>query len=57
MGYFKRVRNELKRVTWPSFKEVVRYTWVVILSIVLFGAYFGVIDLGFSELMKWFTSL
>lgn len=57
MGYLKRVSKELKRVTWPSFREVTRYTWIVILSIVLFGAYFAGIDLGFSQLINWFLSL
>ncbi|MCW6676176.1 preprotein translocase subunit SecE [Aerococcaceae bacterium NML180378] len=57
MGYLKRVNKELKRVTWPSFREVTRYTWVVILSIILFGAYFAGIDLGFSQLINWFLSL
>lgn len=52
MGYFKTVRQELGKVTWPSGREVTGYTWVVILSIVLFGLYFGGIDLGLSELIQ-----
>jgi preprotein translocase subunit SecE len=37
------VRNELKRVTWPSSKEVYATTFVVILVSIVFGLYlFGV---------------
>jgi preprotein translocase subunit SecE len=37
------VRNEMKRVTWPSRKEVYATTFVVILTSMFFGLYlFGV---------------
>lgn len=57
MGYVKGVFQELKRVSWPSFGEVNRFTWTVIAMIVLFGLYFGGLDLGFSTFINWFVSL
>ena len=27
--YFKGVKSELKKVTWPSFKQVIKNTWTV----------------------------
>ena len=40
------MRNELKRVTWPSRKEVYATTVVVILTSVFFGMYLFALDLG-----------
>ena len=43
------VRNELKRVTWPSRKEVYATTFVVILTSIFFGTYLWMVDLALSE--------
>ena len=41
--FLSEVRNELKRVTWPSRKEVYATTVVVIVTSIFFGIYlFGV---------------
>ena len=37
--FLAEVRNELKRVTWPSQKEVYATTFVVILFSVVMGIY------------------
>ncbi len=42
--FLAEVRNELKRVTWPSQKEVYATTVVVILFSVFFGLYLFVLD-------------
>jgi preprotein translocase subunit SecE len=42
--FLSEVRNELKRVTWPSQKEVYATTVVVILTSVLFGLYLFILD-------------
>ena len=47
------VRNELKRVTWPSQKEVYATTVVVILTSVFFGLYLFVLDLGLARVVDW----
>jgi preprotein translocase subunit SecE len=47
------VRNELRRVTWPSRKEVYATTFVVIVTAVFFGAYLALLDLGFGTLVQW----
>jgi preprotein translocase subunit SecE len=39
------VRNELKRVTWPSKKEVYAATIVVILFSILLGTFLWLVDL------------
>ena len=42
--YYGELRNEMKRVTWPSRKQVEGTTAVVIVTVFLFGAYFAVVD-------------
>jgi len=47
------VRNELKRVTWPSRKEVYATTVVVILTSIFFGVYLFVVDYGLNNAFQW----
>ena len=51
--FLAEVRNELKRVTWPSQKEVYATTVVVILTSVFFGLYLFVIDFGIDAVVSW----
>ena len=47
------VRNELKRVTWPSQKEVYATTVVVILTSIFFGVYLFALDFGIDRVVTW----
>ena len=51
--FLSEVRNELKRVTWPSQKEVYATTVVVILTSIFFGVYLFVLDFGLNSLVQW----
>ena len=51
--FLSEVRNELKRVTWPSQKEVYATTVVVILTSIFFGVYLFVLDYGLNSLIQW----
>jgi preprotein translocase subunit SecE len=51
--FLSEVRNELKRVTWPSQKEVYATTVVVILTSAFFGIYLFVLDYGLLRLVQW----
>jgi preprotein translocase subunit SecE len=51
--FISEVRNELKRVTWPSQKEVYATTVVVILTSAFFGVYLFVLDFGLNNLVQW----
>ena len=43
--FLAQVRNEMERVTWPSWKDVQATTLVVIVTCVVFGLYLWGIDL------------
>ena len=51
--FLSEVRNELKRVTWPSQKEVYATTIVVIVTSIFFGLYLFLIDLGIDKVVRW----
>ena len=43
-GFLKDVRSELKRVTWPTKQDVLRWSVVVVVALVFFGVYVAVLD-------------
>jgi preprotein translocase subunit SecE len=51
--FLAEVRNELKRVTWPSRKEVYATTLVVILVSIFFGVYLWGVDMILAEAVQW----
>lgn len=53
--YFREVRLELKKVTWPSRQEAVSSTVVVLVTVLFFTAYIGLLDTLFVYLIKLFT--
>ncbi len=46
--YFREVKSEMKKVIWPSRKQVVNNTTVVIAAVVLIGIFIWVLDAVFQ---------
>ena len=59
-NYFGELQQEMRRVTWPSWKQVRATTGVVIAAVFLFAAYFFVVDQfvsnGISKVFHFFTT-
>ena len=53
---FRETRAEVRKVTWPSRKELLQHTEVVITSIILVGAVLWVVDLAFGQVLNLFLS-
>jgi preprotein translocase subunit SecE len=57
--YFRDVRVEMKRVTWPGRMEIQGTTAMVIITTFLFGFYFWICDSVFQytvgRVLSWFT--
>jgi preprotein translocase subunit SecE len=51
--FLTEVRNELKRVTWPSQKEVYATTIMVIVTSVFFGVFLWLVDLTLTAAVGW----
>ena len=45
IGFYNDVTSELKRVTWPSKKEVYGTTVVVLVTVFFFGFYLFLVDI------------
>ena len=50
--FLKEVQSELKKVRWPSQKELVKLTTVVIIVTVIVSIYIGGLDFIFAKLME-----
>ncbi len=43
-GFLKEVRAEMRRVTWPTKQDVLRWSVVVVAALLFFGVYVTVLD-------------
>ena len=48
--------HELKKVTWPTKKELINYSLVVLAFMVAMGIIIGLIDFGAGALVNLFIS-
>ena len=51
-NYFEELQMEMRRVTWPSWKQVRATTVVVIVAVFAFAAYFAVVDQVVNSLVQ-----
>ncbi len=49
--FYRQVIAELRKVIWPTRKELVTYTTVVIVFVLVIIAYVSLLDLGFGQLV------
>ncbi|MBQ4061938.1 MAG: preprotein translocase subunit SecE [Christensenellaceae bacterium] len=52
----KDIISELKKVTWPSRKDLISYSVAVLVFIVILAVVTGLIDMGLGALLKLVTS-
>ncbi len=57
IGFLRETYSELKLVVWPTRKEVIRLTLIVITLSVLVGLYIGGIDFIFAKAMELILSM
>jgi preprotein translocase subunit SecE len=50
--FLREVKVELKKVTWPSRKQTVGSTIVVIVLVMIISLFLGVVDFGISSLIR-----
>jgi preprotein translocase subunit SecE len=55
--FFKEVKIEVKKVTWPNRDEVTNYTIVVIFIVILISVFIGVIDKIFGLFLEMFLRI
>lgn len=50
--YFREMKSELKKVVWPTFKQVKNNTGIVIVALILVGVIIAVLDFFFQFLVN-----
>ena len=53
---FKNMWRELKKVTWPTRKDLLNYTLIVLAFMVFMGVVIGLLDMGSSRLIALMIS-
>lgn len=51
--YFREVVYELRKVVWPSRKQTIGTTAVVLVVVIMFGVYLGIVDAVLSRLVRF----
>ena len=51
--FLREVKIELKKVTWPSRKETLASTAVVIILVVIISSFLGLVDMGLFTLIRF----
>ena len=54
--YFRELKSEMKKVTWPTKDQLIRQTLVVVVAIIIIGAFIFALDLLFGYLTKLFLT-
>jgi len=52
LQFLREVKVELKKVAWPSRKQAMGSTIVVIMLVLLVSVFLGIVDIGLSSLIK-----
>jgi preprotein translocase subunit SecE len=51
--YLRQVRAELRKVAWPTRKEVLRYATIVLIALLLLTGLIFLLDLAFGKGVIW----
>jgi len=51
--FFRQVRQEVKKVTWPTRKEVMQVTTIVLVIVALAAAFFFMVDVVLAAAVKF----
>ena len=49
---FKELKSEIKRITWPNMKEVLKKTGITLLVCAIMSVIIGIYDLVFSWIIR-----
>jgi preprotein translocase subunit SecE len=47
--FLREVRGELRKVAWPTRSEVINYSIIVLITVVILTGYIALLDFGFGE--------
>lgn len=54
VGYIRSSIDELRKVVWPTRQQVIRYTIIIAISVIVATAFIALIDFGLNLLVDEF---
>lgn len=51
-SFFKGIKAEMKKISWPTKKELINHTGVVLFACAIMSGIFFLFDTGFEKLIK-----
>ncbi len=54
--FFREVKIELKKISWPLRNETIASTSIVIIIVLIIGLFLGFVDIGLSKIIKMILS-
>ncbi|MGX0036375.1 preprotein translocase subunit SecE [Staphylococcus auricularis] len=53
-NFFKGVKSEMEKTSWPTKEELFKYTVIVVSTVIFFLVFFYAIDLGIDGIIQLF---
>ncbi|HZK72845.1 MAG TPA: preprotein translocase subunit SecE [Clostridia bacterium] len=50
--FLREVFDELRKVVWPTWGELYRYTLIVIVTVIVLGGFIGGVDYGLGQIAQ-----
>lgn len=50
--FFREVRTEARKVTYPTKDELIGGTWVVITTVIIASLFLGFVDMGLAKIIR-----
>ena len=51
-NFFKGVKSEMEKTSWPTKEELFKYTVIVVATVVFFLVFFYALDLGIGRIIE-----
>ena len=53
-SFFKGVKSEMEKTSWPTKEELFKYTIIVVSTVIFFLVFFYALDIGINALKQLF---
>ncbi|MDK3872490.1 preprotein translocase subunit SecE [Staphylococcus pseudintermedius] len=51
-SFFQGVKSEMEKTSWPTGPELVKYTTIVVITVLFFLLFFWGLDIGIGQLIE-----
>ncbi|MDK3897046.1 preprotein translocase subunit SecE [Staphylococcus pseudintermedius] len=51
-SFFQGVKSEMEKTSWPTGPELVKYTTIVVMTVLFFLLFFWGLDIGIDQLIE-----